>query len=380
MKFKIPQHIQTLQPYIAGKPIDELRREKKLDRIVKLASNENPLGSSPKGLAAAIRSLSITSRYVDPGGYSLIQALSKFYNKPADQIIAGAGTDSLISYMVKALTEETDEILTAESTFIGIYVSTRKHNRNLKTIKLKDYGFDLEKIADSITPKTRLIFLANANNPTGTIFTKTQFEQFMTRVPSDVFVVLDEAYFNYSSHLPDYPNGLEYNYDNLIVTRTMSKDYGLAGLRIGFAFAHPEIIHQLYKVKLPFEPSLPAQWAGVAALEDAEFVTKTLELNRRMLLLMSDRFAKLGIRQVPSASNFILLLMPSEEFAFAFNNACLDHGLIVRHVKSFGIPNGIRINTGTEDETAFALDIVESVFTKLFKLMPEAVLFAGAKG
>lgn len=362
MTFRIPAHIQTLSPYQAGKPIDELAREKGLTRIVKLASNENPLGASPKAIEAAIASLRETNRYVDPAAYDLRSAAASYFGVPFERIIAGAGTDALLSYIVKALTSEHDEVLTADSTFIGIFVNTRKHNRVLTRVPMRNWGFDLDAIADRISSKTRLIYVANANNPTSTMIKRDELIRFLDSVPPDIYVILDEAYYHYSAHLPEYPDGLSLQYDNLIVTRTLSKDFGLAGLRIGFAFAHPELITTLYKVKLPFEPSVTAARAAIAAFGDPDFVRATAALNERMLARMVRRFSELGIVQAEAAANFVLLLMPSEEAAMQFYNRCLDRGLIVRPVKSFGIPNGIRINTGTEDETAFALDCISAVY------------------
>ncbi len=364
-EFRIPEHIQALRPYIAGKPVEELAREKGLTRIIKLASNENPLGASPAAIAAARDALDGVWRYVDPAAHDLIQKLSTVHGRPADQIICGAGTDALLSYMVKALVGPDDSVVTAEGTFIGMYVNVRKHGRKLVTVPLTDYGYDLSRIAEAITPQTRLVYIANANNPTGTYVRTADLAAFMEQVPSDVYVVLDEAYYNYSVHLDDYPNGLDFNYDNLIVTRTLSKDYGLAGLRVGYAIADAQIIREMYKVKLPFEPSLPAQVAAIAALDDHDFVSRTVELNNRMLDIMRQRFDELGMRQVPSAANFILLVLESEAFAYAFTMGCLDRGLILRHVKPFGLPEAVRINTGTVEETNEALNIVADVYTTL---------------
>ncbi len=367
---KIPRFVEELRPYIAGKMIEEFARERGLSRIVKLASNENPSGPSPKAIEAVRKSLDKSFRYVDPGAYDLVQAIGRKFGKPASQVVCGAGTDALLSYIVKAFTEEGDEILTSEGTFIGIYVSVRKHNRNLVQVPLKNYAFDLEAIAAAITPKTKIVYLANPNNPTGTMFTSRQFETFMLAVPSNVLVILDEAYFSYAEAMPGYPNGLNYDFENLIVTRTFSKDYGLAGLRIGFAVGHEYLIKCIYKVRPAFEPSMPAQVAAEAALGDEVFLRDTVDLNRRMLQKMTTAFDRLGIDYVPTAANFVLLTFATAAIAEEFNAGCLDHGLIVRHVGGFGIPNGIRINTGTEDETAFALDVIEKVWSHLAVTSP----------
>jgi histidinol-phosphate aminotransferase len=345
--------------------IEEFARERNLTRIVKLASNENPLGPSPRAIEAARKSLDKSFRYVDPGAYDLVRGIAARLGKRPEQIVCGAGTDALLSYIVKAFTEEGDEVLTADGTFIGIYVSVRKHNRTLTLVPLKDYAFDLEAIAARIDPRTKIIYLANPNNPTGSMFTIRQFESFMLKVPPTVLVVLDEAYFSYAQSLPHYPNGLNYDFDNLIVTRTFSKDYGLAGLRVGYACGPEYLIKEIYKVRPAFEPSLPAQVAATAALEDEQFLNTTVDLNRRMLEKMRTRFDALGIAQIPTAANFILLLFPDARLAEEFTAGCLDRGLIIRHVAGFGIPQGVRINSGTEEETEFALDAIDKVYANM---------------
>jgi histidinol-phosphate aminotransferase len=357
----LPQHIETLTPYIPGKPIEQLAREKKLDRIVKLASNENPLGTSPKAVAAAQRVLSGSYRYVDPGTPELVTALSRKLGRHPSQIICGSGIDGLLGNIITAFSDAGDEVLTSEGTFIGIYVNTRKMGRRLIQAPAAEYAYDLSAILRYITAQTRIIYLANPNNPTGTYFNRNEFERFMVEVPDSVLVVLDEAYYNYAAELPDYPNGLAYDFNNLIVTRTFSKDYGLAGMRVGYAIGPEALIRQLYKVRLPFEPNLVGQAAAVAALKDEAFLKETLETNRRNLNRMAKRFTELGIAYLPSAANFLLMILPDEEAATAFNAACLDRGLIVRHVLTFGVSNGIRINTGTDDEVDYALRVIEEI-------------------
>jgi histidinol-phosphate aminotransferase len=364
---RIPKRVENLMPYMPGKPIEELIREKKLNKIVKLASNENPLGPSPKAVKALSEKLWGIHRYVDPSSAEMVGVLSKKFNKKPGQLICGNGVDSLLAIIIVACSEENDEILTSSGSFIGIYVHARKLGRKLTTIELKNYAISLDDILSQISDRTRIIYLANPNNPTGSIFTKSQFESFMQQVPENVLVILDEAYTEYATLYPEFPNGLDYDFDNLIVTRSLSKIYGLAGLRFGFAAGPDYIVKELYKVKLPFEPNCLAQVAAAAALEDDEFLQKTLMTNKRALERMLIKFDELGIKQVKSFANFILLLMPSEKFAFAFYEECLNSGLIVRPVKSFGIPNGIRINTGTEEETTFALEVIEKVYKSLLK-------------
>ncbi len=361
----VPEYIRALKAYVAGKPIDELAREKHLKRIVKLASNENPLGPSPKALLALENILKESHRYVDPLSHQLVNAIAKKYSKNPDEIVCGHGTDSILAYIVNAFTDHNDQVLTSEGTFIGIYINVLKFGRNLVKVPLKNYSYDLEAIAAAVTEKTKLIYLANPNNPTGSMFSKTEFEKFMNAVPDSILVILDEAYTVYAEENSDYPNGFEYNYHNLIVTRTFSKAYGLAALRVGFAVAPPAVIKEIYKVKLPFEPNYPAQIAAQAALYDDDFLRQTVDTNRKSLAELKACFDKLGIKHMPTAANFMLILFPSEQFSTAFNEQCLEHGLIVRHLKSFGIPEAIRINSGTEDETEFAVSVIEKVYEKL---------------
>lgn len=362
---KIPHHIENLWPYKAGKSISELAREKGLKRIVKLASNENPNGPSPRALAAIQQALPQSHLYVDPGAYDLTQAIAREFGKRPSQIVCGHGTDAIIEYILMAFSDAGDEVLTSQGSFIGIYVNTNKLGRRLVALPLKNYSFDLETIVKAGTDKTKIIYLANPNNPTGSIFTRSQFDWFMSRVPDFVTVILDEAYCQYCESEPEYPNGLDYEYENLIVTRTFSKAYGLGGLRVGFAAGPERLISAISKVKLPFEPNHLAQVAALAALTDYEFLELTKATNVRSLKRLEEGFDSLGIPHIKTYCNSILLVLPDEQFAEQFFLRCLDLGLIVRHVKSFGIPEGVRINSGSDDETSFALEVVADVYPKI---------------
>lgn len=362
---RIPEHIRKLVPYQSGKPIAELAREKGFERIVKLASNENPLGCSPLALQAVTESLSEAYRYVDPGAYELTTALGAYHSRPRKEIICGAGTDSLLAYIICAFSEEHDEILTAETTFIGLFVNARKYNRKVVTTPMQDYAFDLQALSAAITPRTRIIYLANPNNPTGTMIPKSELDEFLESIPADILVILDEAYFNYARYDESYPDGLTYKKQNVIVTRTFSKDYGLAGLRVGYAIGPERLIHELYKLKLPFEPSHAAQSAAVAALGDEAFVAKTIALNIKSMKYMTDAFDTLGLRWIPSHANFMLLVFDTEAIAATFASECLNQGLILRHTKLFGAPCGVRINSGTLEESAFALEVITEVWAGL---------------
>jgi histidinol-phosphate aminotransferase len=361
----VPEHIADLKPYKPGKPINEVAREKGLTRIVKLASNENPLGPSPKAVSAIDKTVNQLHRYVDPGAPQLVQALSEQLGRSPGQIICGHGADSLLSCAINAFMDQREHLLTAEGTFIGIYVSTRKLGHELKLVPLKNWGFDLDAIADGIDERTRIVYLANPNNPTGTMFTADAFESFMTRVPDNVLVILDEAYDAYAALHEGYPNGMDYNYPNLLVTRTMSKIFGLGGLRVGYAVGSEDVIAQLYKVRLPFEPNILAQAGALGALDDSAFLQQTLDLNTRSLKMLREGFLRLGIPFVETAANFYMLLMPNATFAQDFYEECLGRGLIVRPLERFGIGRGVRINSGTIEETTMALEVIDEVWDRL---------------
>ena len=364
---KIPKHIQELKPYKAGKPIEELAREKGITKIVKLASNENPLGPSPMAMEVIGNYLKELHRYTNPSSYKLVQAIAKKYNKKPEQIVTASGSDALLQYIITAFSDENDELLTSEGTFIGWYVNADKYGRKSSLVPLKNYHFDLDMIYEDINPRTKIIYLANPNNPTGTMFTKMEFESFLNKVPKEILVLLDEAYTIYAEDNPEYPNGLTYGHENLIVLRTLSKAYGLAGLRLGIAFGPEYLIKEIYKVKLPFEPNALAQEAAIAALNDDKFLKNTKMLNRSSLEKMKIKFDQLNIEYIPTSANFYMMLFPTEEFAANLTEQCLNKGLILRHVNTFGIPNGIRINSGTDEETEFALNVISEIYPRLLE-------------
>jgi histidinol-phosphate aminotransferase len=362
---KIPEHALTLAAYQAGKSIGELAREAKLGRIVKLASNENALGTSPMALAALKEAVDDLHRYVDPRSTELTTALGARFGRDPSEIFCAHGTDAILAYIINAFTTEQDELLTSEGSFIGLYVSTGRLARKLRLVPLKEYALDLDRLAEGISDRTKIVYLANPNNPTGTMFSATEFEAFMQRVPEDVLVLLDEAYDAYAAEFEGYPDGLHYRYDNLIVARSLSKVYGLAGLRVGFAAGPKYLIDTLYRVKLPFEPNRPAQVAAEAALADDEFIERTLAVNRRSRAQLEACFESLKIPYVKSVTNFVLILLADETKAADFFGACLRRGLIVRHVKPFGIANGVRISTGNEADTAFAVDVITRAWEEI---------------
>ena len=348
-KSLVPNHIQQLQPYVPGKTIAEIKERYNPPRIAKLGSNENQLGCSPQALEAARNSLQNISSYPDPISRNLRHSLAGKLKVNPDNIILGNGSNGIIQYMVKAFMGEGDQALTATGTFVGFFVAATINNIPIERIDLTDdYRYNLEAMADAVRPETKMIYIANPNNPTGTYVTKSEFEVFMKRIPKDILVVVDEAYFEYAILNDNYPRALDYTHShpNLIVLRTFSKAYGLAGLRIGYAVARKEIIKVLNKVKPTFAPSVPAQAAALAAIEDQDFIAKSVEVVRKGREQLYQLFDEFQIAYVTSSSNSVMMICNSAEEAQSFNEAMVKKGVIIRPLPGFGLPNAIRITMG----------------------------------
>ncbi len=352
----VPEYIEKLIPYKAGKPIDEVKRELGLERVYKLASNENPLGPSPRALEALRAAMADLHLYPDSSGYKLRNALAERYRVKQENVILGSGSEGIMSTIVRTFLHGDEEALTSEGTFVGFMVLARAQGIPLVTVPLSNYGYDLEAMAQAITPKTKVVYLANPNNPTGTIFTRPAFEAFLERVPPHVLILLDEAYFEFVGDLYDYPDSQLYRADNVITLRTFSKSYGLGGIRIGYGLAHEKLIHQLMKVKLPFEPSSLAQAAGLGALEDDDFLQRTLELNQRGLERFYQAFDAARIPYVKSYTNFVMLDLGSEEKVDRLTEGLLRDGIIVRPLKGFGLPHCLRVSVGLDHENEAFLE------------------------
>lgn len=351
----VPPYIESLRPYEAGRTIESVRQQYGLSYIAKLASNENPLGASPKALEAIHRSLAELNFYPD-GGLQLRQVLAETFELKVDNVIAGSGSEGIMSNIIRTFLGDQDEVLTTDAAFIGFQVLARSRGVRYRTVPYRDWHYDLTALAAAINPNTKIIYLANPNNPTGTIFTRHEFDEFYRHVPERVLIILDEAYFEYAKDNPRYPDSMQYRYDNVITLRTFSKVYGLAGARIGYGFAHEELIRNLLKVKLPFEPSTPAQVAGMAALADKEFLHRSLELNARGLRDLTEGLKDPGLTVVPSEANFVMLVMPSEQEAQQTFEKLLRQGVIVRPLRAFGLPRCLRVSTGTDEDNRRCLD------------------------
>jgi histidinol-phosphate aminotransferase len=347
----VPSYISTLQPYKISRSVDEIKRLYGLPSVIKLASNENPLGASPLAIAALSESLTGLNLYPS-GGLRLREVLADQFSVKVENVIAGNGSEGIMSNIVRTFLSDDDEVLTCDATFISMRVLTESRGVRYRTVPVKNWRFDLPALADAINEKTKIVYLANPNNPTGTIFTRQEFDTFYKHVPERVLIILDEAYFEYARDNPGYPDSMHYRYDNVITLRTFSKAYGLAGVRIGYGFAHEDLISNLLKVKLPFEPSALAEAAGIAALQDREFLYRTLEMNARGMRFVTRQLREMGIDFVPSEGNFVMTLWPDRAAAEDFYEVLLRNGIIVRPLASFGVPNGVRISIGSDEENA----------------------------
>lgn len=356
----VPPYIESLRPYEPGRSIEDVKREFGLSQVSKLASNENPLGTSPLAIEALVRSMNGLNFYPN-SGLDLRRVLAENYETKVENVIAGSGSESLISNIIRTFLGDEDEVLTTDAAFIGFQILAKSRGVAYRTVPYRNWHYDLPALASAITERTKIIYLANPNNPTGTIFSKHEFDEFYRHVPERVLIILDEAYFEYAKDTPRYPDSMHYRYDNVITLRTFSKVYGLAGVRIGYGFAHERLIGNLLKVKLPFEPSTLAQAAGIGALSDKEFLHKSLELNARGIKFLTSALGEIGLNVVPSEANFVMAVLPSAEHATRLTNELLTRGIIIRPLAAFGLPNCVRISTGTAEDNLRCVEAIQKL-------------------
>lgn len=354
------QGVQGLTPYIPGKPVEELERELGISNIIKLASNENPLGPSPKVLAALEQVKADLTRYPDGNGFKLKQALSRHLGVALDTITLGNGSNDVLEIIARAYLAPGDEAIYSQYAFAVYPISVQAVGATGIVTPAIHYGHDLDAMAAAITAKTKLIFIANPNNPTGTWFGKTAWEAFMARVPENVLVVLDEAYIEYVEDAGAL-DGLHYvnRYPNLIVSRTFSKAYGLAGLRVGYCISHPQVANVLNRVRQPFNVDSFALAAATAVLGDADYLQRSRQANRDGMALLVAGFKKRGLDFIPSAGNFITVHVGRD--AGPLYQALLKEGVIVRPVANYGLPRSLRISIGLPQENQRFLDALTRV-------------------
>ena len=358
----VPKHIKNLSPYKPGKTIESVQDKYKIKKIIKLASNENPLGPSLKSLEFAIKSLSDIHRYPDASGLKLRKKLAKIFQINFKNVILGSGSEGIMSSIMRTFLREKDELISAENSFIGFRVLAMASGKKVIWVPKKNFRYDLPSIIKKINNNTKIIYIANPDNPTGTYITKNEFDSFMKNVPSRVLVILDEAYFEYAENIDNYPDSMLYRYDNVITLRTFSKVYGLAGLRVGYGFAHHELIDNLMKVKLPFEPSSVSQLAVLEALDDIEHLEETVLLNTKEMKITSDCLDNMGILYIPSVANFITIVFDSRDNVINLVQHLLENGIIVRDLIGFGLPKCIRVTIGTSKENKLFLNEMKKYF------------------
>jgi histidinol-phosphate aminotransferase len=352
--------VQTLKPYLTGKPIEELERELGIRNIVKLASNENPLGPGKLALHAARQALEQLHRYPDGAGFHLKAALSEKFNLRPEQITLGNGSNDLLELIGRAFLNRGDEVIFSQHAFAVYMLVTLGCSAKPVEVPAQLFGHDLAAMADAITERTRVIFIANPNNPTGTWFHKHALDAFLARVPEHVLVVLDEAYVEYVEE-DGYPNGFDYlgRYSNLIVTRTFSKMYGLAGLRVGYAVANPQITNVLNRVRQPFNVNAPALAAAQAALNDVNYIEDSKSENTAGLVQITEGLTKLNLHAIPSVANFIAF--DCGRPAQPIYEALLHEGVIVRPIGGYGMPNHLRVSIGLGEENERFLQAMQKV-------------------
>lgn len=353
--------IASLHPYVPGKPIEELARELGLSRIIKLASNENPLGPSPLAVARLREVAAEVHRYPDGPGTSLKAALAERFGVPSDTLVLGNGSNELLELALRTFVRPGEVVASADVTF-GVYgILAQAHGARYLTAPMHGMGYDLPALADLVRRESvRLVFVANPNNPTGSAFDREALDSFLNAVPVETVVVYDAAYAEYGAPA-GIPDGLDLPalHENVVVTRTFSKAHGLAGLRVGWGIASAPLADYMNRVRQPFNVSRPAQEAAVAALADEAFLAEVIELNRRGIDEIRAGLGQLGLESWPSHANFVLFASPIP--ADDLFQRLLHEGVIVRSMRSFGLRTHIRVNTGTAEENRIFLDALGRV-------------------
>ncbi|MGH9377234.1 MAG: histidinol-phosphate transaminase [Terriglobia bacterium] len=357
----LPRWANRIRPYPAGKPIEEVERELGI-KAIKLASNENPYGPSPKAMEALRGSLSTVHRYPDSRGRDLSRRLAEMHGMEPAEIILGAGSTDLIELAARTFLSPGDEGIVSESSFHIYQIAVQESGATLILIPTRNMALDLAAIRQAVTARTKVIYLANPNNPTGTLFTTTEFDRFLEELPAHVLVVLDEAYYDYVQR-PDYSRSREYVREgrNVLTLRTFSKAYGLAGLRLGYGLGHTALIEALNRVRMPFNTSRPAQMAGLAAVGDREYIARSVDSNAVEMRFVAAELTLLGVRFTPSAANFLLIDTARDcEQAFL---RLLQEGVIVRPMKIYGFPTSLRVTIGAHADNERFLEALRRILT-----------------
>ncbi len=360
-----PSYVRAIAPYQPGKPISELARELGLkeESIVKLASNENPLGASPKALEAMHAALDEVARYPDGNGFELRMALSEKYEVAAERIVLGNGSNDVLEMAAHAFLAPGATAVYSQHAFAVYPLATQATGATGIEVPARDFGHDLDAMARAIRKDTRVVFVANPNNPTGTWQAPDAVHAFLRKIPADVLLVLDEAYNEYlDSKLASASLKWLQEFPNLVVSRTFSKAYGLAGLRVGFAFAHPQVADLMNRVRQPFNVSNIAQSAAVAALADQDFVQRSRAHNAQEMRTVTAGLKRLGLTWIPSFANFVSFKVPKASEVY---QCLLGQGVIVRPITGYGMPEYLRVTVGTGAENSRFLAALEAALAKL---------------
>lgn len=361
---KAPEHIRSIKPYIPGKPIEELERELGIKGSVKLASNENPIGPSPMALKAiknslrSSKSLSSLNRYPDGSGYYLKKELAKKLSVKPEEIILGNGSNELLDLAVRTFLSPGDDAVMAHPSFVVYSMSVQAAGGNSIQVPLKDYKHDLDAMLAAVTPKTKMLFIANPNNPTGAMNTKAELDSLIANIRDDILVVLDEAYYEYVTDT-GYADSLKHfrNGKDILILRTFSKLYGLAGLRIGYGIARRDIVAEMNKIRAPFNTNSIAQKAAIEALNDKAHIRKTKEINAKGKKYFYKELSSLGIKYVPTEANFIYIIMDGD--SRAVYEALLKQGVIVRPMG----PRELRVTIGLPEENKRFINALKKVIS-----------------
>jgi len=356
----VPEHIKTIKPYVPGKPIEELERELGITDSIKLASNESPLGPSPLAIKALREGIGNLNRYPDGSCYYLKNTLSEKLGLNPDELLFGNGSNEIIELAVRAFLSPGDEAIMAHPSFVVYSMIVQAAKGENIIVPLKEWRHDLDAMASRITDKTRIVFIANPNNPTGTINTKAEMDSFMEKIPEGVLVVVDEAYYEYVT-ASDYPDSMKYFRQNrdILILRTFSKIYGLAGLRIGYGIAKASIITEMNKVRQPFNVNSLAQKSALAALKDEKHLLRAKRINERGKKYLYKELKTMKINYVPTEANFIYIML-QDNTAHQLYSELLKEGIIVRPMG----PREIRVTIGLPKENKRLIEALKSVMSE----------------
>lgn len=355
--------LYDIHPYQPGKPVSEFQREYDINKVIKLASNENPLGPSSKVTQAVSAVLPELSLYPDCHGYELRKALGEEYRLAIDNVILGNGSEEILRMILQAFIIPGQEVIIGQYSFMGYEILAKSVGAHVSKAVMPKWEINFKEIFKMISPKTKMIILANPNNPTGTYFNKQEFQAFLEKLPASIIVVCDEAYYEYIRK-DDYPITHEWlaKYPNLIITRTFSKAYGLAGLRVGYALAHEDVIALLNRIRQPFNVNTLAQVGALAALKDKEYLEYSVSMNQKHREQMCHGLSDLGISYIPSECNFVMMHVRTD--GYALYEELLKRGIIIRPLRFYRLQHYIRVSVGLDVENQYFLSELKAILAK----------------